>query len=157
MSDEISIPVELPLDSDGFLRRECPTCEQEFKWRSDDEAAEGAEQTDQCFCPRCGQPAGLDQWWTPAQLDYAQAVAVASPALDRMLQDQIGDAFKGLKGISFKPDPGFTLDNQQPPPLVETDDMIIVEPPCHPTEPIKVPDGATDRVYCLICGAPFTA
>lgn len=21
-----------PLDSDGFLRRECPTCEREFKW-----------------------------------------------------------------------------------------------------------------------------
>ena len=24
--------MEIPLDSDGFLRRECPTCEREFKW-----------------------------------------------------------------------------------------------------------------------------
>jgi hypothetical protein len=34
MDDEISIPVAMPLDSDGFLRRECPTCQQQFKWFS---------------------------------------------------------------------------------------------------------------------------
>ena len=32
MSDEVQLSVALPLDSDGFLRRECPTCEREFKW-----------------------------------------------------------------------------------------------------------------------------
>ena len=30
MNDEVSIPVSLPLDSDGFLLMECPSCEREF-------------------------------------------------------------------------------------------------------------------------------
>src|SRR6266511_2386951 len=30
MSDEIHLSMSLPLDSDGFLRRECPTCEREI-------------------------------------------------------------------------------------------------------------------------------
>ena len=29
---EFSIEMSLPLDSDGFLRRQCPACEREFKW-----------------------------------------------------------------------------------------------------------------------------
>lgn len=32
MSDEVQLSMSLPLDGDGFLRRECPTCEREFKW-----------------------------------------------------------------------------------------------------------------------------
>ncbi len=30
MDEEISVPIEIPLDLDGFLRRECPTCEEQF-------------------------------------------------------------------------------------------------------------------------------
>ncbi len=30
--DEVMLEISMPLDSDGFLRRECPTCEREFKW-----------------------------------------------------------------------------------------------------------------------------
>lgn len=157
MSDDFSIPVQLPLDADGFLRRECPTCEQEFKWSSDDGLDEDAEPADQYFCPRCGRPAGLDEWWTPDQLEYAQGVAVASPDLDSMFRDQIDDAFKGIQGVSFKPNQNFSLDNDTPAPLSEPDDMVIVEPPCHPQEPLKVPNDATERVHCLVCGTPFTA
>jgi hypothetical protein len=29
---DVSIPMSLPLDGDGFLRRECPKCERQFKW-----------------------------------------------------------------------------------------------------------------------------
>ncbi len=28
----MSFPIELPLDDDGYLRRQCPTCERLFKW-----------------------------------------------------------------------------------------------------------------------------
>lgn len=157
MSDEFSIPAQLPLDADGFLRRECPTCEQEFKWFADDDADRDVEPVTQYFCPLCGQAAGLDEWWTPEQLEYAQAVAVASPELDSMLQDQIDDAFKGIKGISFKRNRNIGPNNDMPPPLADRDDMVIVEPPCHPQEPLKVPHDATKRVHCLICGTPFTA
>jgi hypothetical protein len=32
--DDVTLEMSMPLDSDGFLRRECPTCEREFKWFS---------------------------------------------------------------------------------------------------------------------------
>ena len=32
------------------------------------------------------------------------------------------------------------------------DDMVMVEPPCHPAEPLKVPEDATGSVHCLVCG-----
>ena len=46
MNDEIRVPVSLPLDSDGFLRRECPTCEREYKWFSHQEGDPNAEIVD---------------------------------------------------------------------------------------------------------------
>lgn len=153
----MSIPIELPLDSDGFLRRECPSCEGQFKWRSDDAETGDSTPVEQYFCPLCGVAAGLDQWWTPEQLDYAEASAASSPEVDNLIQDLIGDSFKGMKGITFKPNRDFHLDNDAPVPLAEPDDMEIAEPPCHPEEPVKVPEGATGRIHCLICGAPFTA
>lgn len=153
MSEEFKVPVTLPRDVDGFLRRECPTCEQEFKWYAHVEGDADAERVDQYFCPRCGRPAGLDSWWTPAQLAHAQGAA--GPALDQYVQDSLKDAFSGIKGVRLEPGNNFTFGIPTPDPLIEPDDMVIAEPPCHPNEPVKVPDEATSRVYCLICGTPF--
>ncbi len=35
--------------------------------------------------------------------------------------------------------------------------MVIVEPPCHPWEPLKVPDDGRSNFYCLVCGEEFAA
>lgn len=46
---EIPIPMSLPLDKDGFLRRECPNCERQFKWwpsSSSEETSEDVEGMD---------------------------------------------------------------------------------------------------------------
>lgn len=155
MDDEIRISMSLPLDSDGFLRRECPTCEREFKWFSHDEGDTDAESVSQYFCPLCGEPAAVDQRWTPAQVDYG--LASGGPQIDRAVQDAVADAFKGMKGFEFKPNSSFSLGIETPEPLIEPDDMVIVEPPCHPNEPLKVPEEATARVFCLVCGTPFAA
>jgi hypothetical protein len=40
---EISIPMSLPLDTDGFLRRECPNCERQFKSRPTQSSEESLE------------------------------------------------------------------------------------------------------------------
>lgn len=143
----------MTLDEDGFLRRECPTCEQEFKWFHHVEDGGDAEVVSQYFCPLCGEPSGPDTWWTPAQLEYAQRSA--GPELDRLVQDSMNDAFKRLKGSTYSPNRNFSLDTPTPEPVIEPNDMAIVEPPCHPNEPIKVPEPALDRVHCLICGEPF--
>ncbi|QRY42323.1 hypothetical protein JVX92_14900 (plasmid) [Microbacterium hominis] len=153
MNDEIRVSVSLPLDSDGFLRRECPTCEREFKWFNHDEGDHDAEPASQYFCPLCGEPAAMDQWWTPAQVEYG--LSSSGPAIERAIQDAVSDAFKGVKGFTFERDSSFALDVGSPQPLLEPDDMVIVEPPCHPNEPLKVPEDATTRVHCLVCGTPF--
>lgn len=154
MDDEISISVTVPLDNDGFVRRECPTCEQQFKWFSYSEGDPDAEPVDQYFYPLCGVPAGVASWWTPEQLEYAQGAA--GPEVDRLVQDAVDKAFRGLKGMSFKANRDLTVGISAP-ALVEPDDMVIVEPPCHPNEPIKLPEHATEHVHCLICGSSFAA
>lgn len=148
--------VSLPLDSDGFLRRECPLCEQEFKWH-DGPANEEAEQqpaSDTYYCPHCGEPAGPDSWWTQAQLD------LIDNAQDRFIGQELGDLFKGLerstrrsKFVQFKADRVSVPDAADP--LVEPDDMTMVTSPCHSWEPIKIPEDHVGAVYCLVCGAAF--
>jgi hypothetical protein len=153
VNDEIGVPVTLPLDSDGFLRRECPSCEQQFKWYSHDEGDSDAAVADQYFCPLCGIPSGIDTWWTPEQVEFAQRAV--GPAIDQQISDAVASTFKGLKGLEFKPNRNFSLDIPTPEPLHEPDDMIIAEPPCHPNEPVKVSQTATARLHCLVCGSSF--
>ena len=144
--------ISLPLDSDGFLRRECPTCERQFKWRPSRDG-EPVESTDQYFCPRCGGAAGPDAWWTTEQVEHARLAVV--PEAMQAVQDALGTAFKSSKSMKFKPakDLGEVL---VPNALHEPDDMVIVEPPCHPAEPVKVPENAPGPYHCLICGSPFS-
>ena len=99
-------------------------------------------------------PTHVQTTWPPTpQLEFSQGIA--GPAVDRAVQDLITDAFKGVKGISFEPNRNFSLEIPTPNPLTEPDDMVIVEPPCHPNEPLKVPEEATARLYCLVCGLHF--
>lgn len=147
----MSTSMSVPLDSDGYLRRECPTCEQQFKWHASDE--EDTPIVDQYFCPLCGVPAGLDDWWTQEQLDHAEALIM--PEAMRTISDAFGDAFGNSKYVSYEPSSDPSADLPAPDVLHEPDDMVIVEPPCHPNEPLKVPDAATAHAYCLICGQPF--
>jgi hypothetical protein len=153
VNDEIRVPVSLPLDSDGFLRRECPNCEQEFKWFSHQEGDPNAETVDQYFCPLCGVPAGTDLWWTPAQIEYMHGVG--GPEIDRHVQDAVTQMLKGIKGMTVKPNNSFSLGIETPDALAEPDDMMIAESPCHPNEPVKVPEERASKIYCLVCGLAF--
>ncbi len=151
----MSTSISIPLDSDGFLRRECPNCEEQFKWRpSQDDDPEPVETVDQYFCPLCGQPAGIDAWWTPQQLEYAQAAVM--PEAMRQVQDAFGHALRGSKNLKFKASSDIG-DTPVPAALHEPDDMVIVEPPCHPEEPVKVAEKAASPFHCLVCGESFAA
>jgi predicted RNA-binding Zn-ribbon protein involved in translation (DUF1610 family) len=149
----VSTSIGVPLDSDGFLRRECPNCEQQFKWRPAEEG-ELVEQVDQYHCPLCGQAAGLDSWWTKEQIEHAKTAIM--PEAMREIQDMIGDAFRSTKHVTFKTS-GDLGDMPVPTPLHEPDDMVILEPPCHPSEPVKVPEDAQGPFHCLLCGSLYAA
>lgn len=152
----MDVPVSLPLDSDGFLRRECPHCMQEFKWHHGpaNEEAEQAPPAEVYHCPLCGQPAGLESWWTPEQLDYIQQAAM--PSVMQSLEDELDGMFRSTnsKHLSIKRT-GHLDSREAPMPLVENDDMSIVTSPCHAYEPVKIPEPAASPLYCLICGSPF--
>jgi hypothetical protein len=150
-----SFSVPLPLDSDGFVRRECPSCFQQFKWHYGPTADRPEGEIDPVvyFCPLCGVSAGLDEWWTQEQLAFMEESA-AGPLL-REASDHIEKALRGVKGLTYKRG---QLDEPEPPSaLHEPDDMLTVASPCHPWEPVKIPEEAALQVHCLICGEQFAA
>ncbi len=119
----MEIPVLVPLDDDGFLRRECPACERQFKWFPNTDSAPAP--TDGYFCPMCGVQAPEDQSWTAKQVAYAQAVATDEFA--RMLGDELGaDGQAGSGPLRL----GVTVDSPgAPPAFLEPNDFVVVYSP----------------------------
>lgn len=151
--------VEIPLDADGYVRRQCPHCERAFKWHHTPADGTGVttdrEPAEEYFCPYCGEPAPLDQWYTDEQIDYIRAVA-GQEALKNVVRE-LGASIRamnrqrGVVQMSVQPQP-----SDPPPPLFEPDDMVAIEPPCHPDEPVKVAEGSPGPFHCLICGTLFS-
>lgn len=133
--------VSIPTDDDNFLRRECPTCERQFKWHLGPiNALAAAEPTpDVYYCPLCGVAAGTGHWWTKEQLEYAQARAM--PEVLEQLSNETGLRIASMSTV--------------PEAMTEPNDMDIVQSPCHPYEPIKVPARHEQPIHCLVCGSAF--
>lgn len=151
--------MSLPLDTDGFLRRECPSCERQFKWwptSTSEEATEEAQEAPEVYyCPYCHEPADPGAWWTKEQLEYAQQLAAAEvlgPELRRFKNDmERGNRrSRGLVRFDVSLQP-----LSRPEPLTEPDDMVRVDIPCHPEEPIKVEETWDQEVACLVCGIHY--
>jgi hypothetical protein len=144
---EISVPVNL--DDDGFLRRECPHCEREFKWLPSDDSE--PMQPEGYHCPYCDRQAGPDQWFTRAQVHYVGAVGLqefAGPLLDD-LEQTFGSANRSGGFIDIRFERG---EIEVPPQPDEPNDMRRVEFRCHPKEPVKVLEEWEGPIHCLICG-----
>lgn len=140
---EVSVPI--PLDSDGFLRRNCPKCSQKFKWHygATDARPDDFNDPPVHFCPICGQASEPSDFITNDQAEFATGYAML-PALQELKAE--------LEQSGF----GFEIDSTDAPdPLVEPDDMMMIAPPCHEWEPLKVPEGSSAPYYCLLCGQPF--
>lgn len=179
MSD-IRLDVSFPLDEDGFLRRECPLCSQEFKVkptsaelrseaertthamlaqeaepRAGDEADSG-EPRDR-WCPYCGQQAPTTSWWTQGQVAYLSVFArnimarLVNEHLIRPMRRSLGGASRGgVFSIEFK---GSEMEEQEPWIAPESNDMSRFALPCCDRE-LKVQDAAGEVVCCFFCGFP---
>ena len=105
-------------------------------------------------CPLCASQAAHEGWLTEEQEVYVQQVAEFH--MHDAINAELDKEFRGSENIEFKPER-----NTPPAPttLHERNDMIIVEPPCHPWEPVKVPQERADSgaLYCLVCGEGFSA
>ena len=141
----------IPVDGERFMRRECPTCEREFKWRFVEDGEESMEAGEEGYhCPYCAVPADVGEYFTKAQWELVQAKAMGGVA------DMFGESLSRLERssagieISVTPTPA-----PEPPPLPdEPDDMRRVDPTCHPEAPVKVLEEWSGPVHCLICGNP---
>ncbi len=145
--------MSLPLDSEGFLRRECPTCEREFKWLPSDRDDDSSKAPDGgYFCPYCGIQAPPDSWFTQAQIELARNV-VATEVVGPMLKDftrkmsDIGRRSGGLLTVRASHKAPEKME-----PLSEGEDMKRIDFACHPAEPVKVLEDWAQSVYCLVCG-----
>jgi len=144
--NEVLATLTLSVDDDGFLRRECPHCEREFKWLHGDRGEPMPEGG--YHCPYC-DGRSEEGWWTRPQLVHIEAV-VAYQA-----EEMLHDAMKPLERSSSK-HVKFTV-SRSPNQLVpavpdEPNDMRRVEFACHQAEPVKVLEDWSGPVHCLLCG-----
>jgi len=151
--NEQEISVGIPLDGDGFVLRECPACEREFRWHVSADEDEGLPApADGYSCPYCKKQAPPDSWFTKAQADFLTATALhemVGPQLDEMLGGLASDS--GLLRVEVTS----SVAGEKPPPLDENFDAETrrVEFSCHPTEPVKVDRDWQGPVYCVICSS----
>ena len=144
--NEIRGSVSLPVDSEGFLRRECPFCEREFKWLPND--ADATLEPAGYHCPYC-DGRSEDGWWTRPQLKVVEAETAY------VAEREVHSMFKGLERSSnefVKISAGSAPSRPMSVRLTEPDDMRRIEFTCHPEEPLKVLDDWSQAVHCLLCG-----
>lgn len=97
---EKTIRIDLPTDSDGFLPRQCPHCEQRFSIHGD--SYEQGRYLN-LRCPYCGMIEEFDEFLTEEQAEYSQATAQneAREMAAKELEDALGDVFDGVSSGSI--------------------------------------------------------
>jgi hypothetical protein len=150
MMDETVLSISLPLDHDGFLLRQCHTCDREFMWlpSEDGEPAEPGGY----YCPYCAIQS--HSWETDSQNAEIEALAmheVVEPAIDKMLSE-FGRNVRG-PGISVEVQTSGKSPAPEQLPSVEISTMRRVDFSCHSSEPVKVTPQWDRPVYCLVCGS----
>lgn len=92
--DDFKISVQLLTDERGMIGRECLKCKQYFKLKP----GTGLE-TEHCYCPYCDYEGNSDNFWTEAQLKYAESIAMqqAYKKLIKPSLDKLSKTFKQLE------------------------------------------------------------
>ncbi len=168
----INFNISFPLDSDKFLRRECPFCCREFKIllreeelidlskeRSESFMLETTEDNsdvqsdaDEYFCPYCGQTAKNDKWWTKEQAAYIKIHMnniVFNLINDNFIRQLKSDVHNS-KMIKFE---AKEMELTEPWISPESNDMVAFDLPCCQRK-IKVDEKWSGDLFCFFCGFP---
>lgn len=131
--------IKFNLDSEGFISRECPSCERQFKIKYG-EGADGPLN----YCPYC-EHEGLDCWWTQAQVEYLEVEK--SLIAHELIDGAFKDFNKPGSGFTFKPSsrPAST----EPPPELDNGWEIVI---FDSGEQLKH-DGASSELRCPVTGS----
>jgi Zn finger protein HypA/HybF involved in hydrogenase expression len=96
MSDDLIIPVSIPLDDEGMLGRECLECKRYFKLKP----GTGLP-IDYCHCPYCDYEGKSDTFWTSSQIEYAQSIAM-NQAINQFIKPSINKLTMTFKELERK-------------------------------------------------------
>ena len=96
MTETISVTI-IP-DEDGYVGRECPTCERYFKVRP----GTGITEQDEAYCPYCGKPAPPSDFLTKEQANYATSIALGEIEEQLLAPLKNFQPTKGLVSIDIK-------------------------------------------------------
>lgn len=143
----MEIPMEIRLDNDGLLRKECPICEQQFKVFLEDD---NAPEKEKYYCPICGIPSSPDSFFTKEQIEHA-----ADLATNYMLE-QLNNTFSGFSKrfsksksirVNYKP-----IKKSDPRLIVETSDFEEVVLDCCKEHIFVFAPTTYKVIYCPKCG-----
>jgi hypothetical protein len=169
----IEFKLSFPLDSDGFLRRQCQLCRKEFKIllnedelgdlsqegiesfmleHSEEKDPEESSEEGNFFCPYCRQTAGNDKWWTEEQDAFIKLHLnnIVSSIINDSFIRPLNRDFGSSKTVKFE---GKELDLKEPWISPEPNDMEIFELPCCQRK-IKIDENWSGEIYCYFCGFP---
>ena len=136
----------IAVDADGYLRRECPSCEREFKRIVAGSTANKESASNWFFCPYCGFEAQASRWLTKAQVACTKNI-VANHAEQRT--SHVG--FKSLNFAAMRDRSDVAHET-----MTESNDMAVVHMTCHPNESIKIYEKWIGTVRCPVCAVPHT-
>lgn len=140
------IPIQLRLDENGLIRKECPYCYTEYKIFPESETEESKEKS---YCPACGLHAPYDRQLTRDQVEYIQQELMNS------VIDQINSGFKKTKrsirskNLKFEYKPLKKSDSQTVIELLGLEGVITNC--CNETIFIEQPN-MYKSIYCPNCG-----
>lgn len=150
----MELRLEIPLDDDGYLDRECAACGRHFRWHDGPvgDVPDDAPGPDEYYCPYCGAAAPADEWLTTDQVEALQQLAFG--AVERGVDRTFRSAAGRSPHLRYESG-GRPVSPPAPMELDETDRLIAVASPCHPYEPVKVATRSVSELHCLVCGSPF--
>jgi len=166
---EVNLKIDIPLDEDKYLRRECNLCKKEFKIKLSEMelnqqiallSQDYLEKTDKAnsdlqdynkhpeyFCPYCGQPSVMSTYWTQRQIEFIKKHLqnYVNYIINREFVEKMQHMSTGL--VTFK---GSKMPIIEPFMLPEENDMVVFHLKCC-DEYVKI-DSTSGVVYCFYCG-----
>ena len=158
--------LELPRDADGFVRRECPQCQRDFKTRPSrqdagilqrrlvslfpfENAHESFDEVADGWCLYCGHRAAADEWLTPAQQAHVESLARAWA--NHVRYEQMAHVSRTL-GVNPRPTFISTAPEALPGPMPQdADDQRLIPLLCCSDE-VKALWDWEGPLHCPRCG-----
>jgi uncharacterized Zn-finger protein len=152
MSNIIEKNICMPVDDDGYFRRSCPYCNNEFKIKKEDQEDLLSEKD--YWCPYCGQTADRNKWWTREQIELRHKIEknIAADIINRDLikpLQRLHSPSSGIRVTTHELERGNELINP------DINEMNTIPLPCC-NKTIKIAEEWDKTVYCFYCGFPHS-